>query len=270
MSIRLSFFLLVWVAVRAEIVWNGIVFDDHTVANLITVITTTNPIRSNPDTTYLRAVQRSLYRVPALRLCKKIIVFDGVQPNKPPEVAEAYSQYKENVIELTKNDPHFSNTELIFCPDWRHLAGTIKLAIQQVTTPFILIQQHDLLLKKLFDLNGLIATMMANPLIKYVHFCEGPNNELWAVDEVVEGEVFVPLCRSFGWTDRTHVASKDYYEQFVLPKCPELSAMEWTLNTLIAQGFDREGASIHSPFGSYFYGNLTDGKYILHLDARQN
>lgn len=239
--------------------------DNEAVANLITVITSTNPISSHPNTKYLHTVQRSLFRVPALRLCKKIIVFDGV---KESNQEESYSAYKERVIELTKSDPYFANTELVFCPEWRHLTGALKLAMERVTTPFVLIHQHDLVLKKSFDLNGLLEKMMGDPSIQYVHFCVGPNSEN-AMAEEVEGRG-VPLCRFFAWTDRTHVARKSYYENFVFPNCPGYTFMESVLCQMLLDEVAEKGPAAHSRYGTYLYGGLSDGCYILHLDARHN
>ena len=60
--------------------WNGKVYDDDTVAQMITVITTTNPIPSIPSIKHIYPAQVALFQIPAFTRCKKIIVFDGLQP----------------------------------------------------------------------------------------------------------------------------------------------------------------------------------------------
>lgn len=254
-----------------DLVLNNKVYNDKTVANLITVITTTNPIPSIPTTKIIYPSQKSLFQVPALRLCKKIIVFDGIQPEFVSR-REDYEEYKQNVLNLTKTDPYFENTQLVECSSWANLSGAIEEALKHVTTPFIFIHQHDFLLLKNFDLNGLIATMSINPNIKHVRLAAGDTNMSFSwydgfVDEEIEGPSHVPLCRTFGWSDNDHVTTLDYYLNFVLPKC-EMTAMENVLNEELCQAVQKDGYGAQKPFGTYLYGNLNDGRYIKHIYGR--
>ena len=219
----MRFFLFIVLFFQADCtILNGTVYDDETVSKLITVITSTSPIPSMPSTTYLYEAQKSLFQVPALAKCKKIIVFDGVENNQK-SVSATYEKYKNNVKKLVKEDPYFSNTKLVFCKTWGHLSGAIREAISHVDTPFLFLHQHDLVLLQGFDLIGVVASMMANPKIKYVYLGRRPNttDDIYhaPVDEEVEGVSFVPLCRSCGWSDQCHVASVEYYNSFVLPQC---------------------------------------------------
>ncbi len=270
-SIRLVFY--------EPVVFDGQMYDDATASQLITVITITNPIPSIPSTEFIYQAQKSLFYVPAFALCKRIIVFDGIQPGWEDR-AEDYEQYKRNVIELTKSDPYFMNTDLLFCPSWVHLSGAIKEALEHVSTPFIFIHPHDMCLLRNFDLNGLIASMAANSNIKYVHLAVGPNNaqygDFWGgpIDQIINGPHFIPLCRFFGWSDLDHVARRDYYVEFVLPQCIGHDVRNYAMETLLHPmlkdcvyvyfGKD-EG---HRPFGTYLLGDPSDGGYTTHLDAR--
>lgn len=249
-------------------------FNDQTLSEMITVITTTNPIPSIPNTKILYQSQASLFRIPAFAKCKKIIVFDGVQPAFEGR-REEYEQYKNKVIELTKTDPYFSNTELIFCEQWVHLAGAIKEALKRVNTPYLFIHQHDFILQKDFDLGGVIATMEVNPNVKHVRLSKYPTNTQVAhwewdgpVEEVVDGPHFVPLCRTGGWSDNDHITRLDYYTDFVLPMCGH-GAMEWALHPALKNALIRKGPKGHPPFGTYIYGHITDGGYIYHSDGRE-
>ncbi len=241
-------------------------------AELITVITTTNPIPSIPTTKHIYPSQKSLFQIPAFALCKKIIVFDGINPWFTRREAD-YEQYKKNVIALTESDPYFANTELIFCDQWVHLAGAIAEAMKRVTTPFVFIHQHDFVLTRPFNVGGVITSMLLNPGIKHVRLHVGHNTAYagwWdgPVDEVVEGGSCVPLCRTFGWSDNDHIARTDYYLNFVLPMCQH-GAMEWFLQPAIQQAVSEQGASGHAPFGTYLYGEIWDGGYIRHTDGRE-
>jgi hypothetical protein len=147
--------------------------------------------------------------------------------------------------------------------------------MKEVTTPFVFIHQHDFVLEKNFDLNGLIATMMANPKIKHVRPALGQANQnlcpSWngPVDEEIEGPHFVPLCRTFGWSDNDHVARRDYYDTFVLPRCGH-GPMEDFLHWQMQEAFNNNGKQGHEPFGTYFFGHLTDGAYFSHSDGRRS
>ncbi len=258
-----------------DIVWEGVTYDDETVSKLITVITGTSYIHTHPDTKHIRPAQESLYRIPAFALCKKLIAFDGIYPQyRGTKEEDLYEQYKLNVMLLTDTDPYFTNTECVFCPWWMHLSGALRTAMDYVETPFVFVHQHDLRLQKDFDLNGVIATMVANPNIKYVNLWSGINSESewynWPLDQVIEGPHFVPLCRSFGWSDQCHIARADYYREFVLPQC-HYCFMEAVLNRAIKDSANELGRDEgHKPFGAYLYGDLSDGNYIYHSDGHNN
>lgn len=256
-----------------DIVWKGVKYDVETVAKMVTVITATSPIKSNPNTEMLERAQASLYINPVFARCKKIIVFDEIWPqNAGSEAHVNYNQFKKNVEDLVKTNPYFSNTTLLMSPSWGHLSGSITAALQLVDTPYVFMQQHDLLLIKDFDLTGIVATMEANPNIKYVNLWPNKNREsVWYtryVDQQIDGISFVPLCRSCGWTDQAHIASVKYYQDFVLPKC-SYCFMEGYLNPALGSSIYDHGIDEgHKPFGTYLYGNLDDGYFIYHLDGR--
>lgn len=255
------------------VVWDGIDYNDETVSQLVTVITSTSPISSMPSTKFLYKAQKSLFKVPTLAKCKKIIVFDGVKKENK-HLLKKYNQYKKNVKKLVKTDPYFANTQLVFCPEWGHLCGTIREAIKHVDTPYLFIHQHDLVLLKEFDLNGVIASMNANSAIKYVGLIQRPNSvdDWWfsPLKEGVEGISFVPLCRAAGWSDQTHIASLDYYSSFVLPQCHE-TFMEHILQPALKKAIEEEGFNKgQEVFGTHVYGHLLDGPYIHHADGQHN
>src|SRR3989338_3942168 len=262
---------LLWVYSKLNPPLQGETKDDA--SSKITVITTTNPIPSIPDTRFLYHAQASLFRIPAFARCKKIIVFDGLQPAFEKR-AEDYEKYKQKVIELAKTDPYFSNTELIFCDKWVHLAGAMKEAIKHVATPYLFVHQHDFVLQKDFDLEAILATMDANPHVKHVRLAKFPTNMYAAqwefdapVDQVIEGPAFVPLSRTGGWSDNDHITRLDYYKDFVLSRCGH-GPMEWSLHPALKNAMLQQGWKGHLPFGTYLLGNPADGGYIFHADGR--
>jgi hypothetical protein len=261
------------------VTWNGVIYDAGTVSELITVITSTSPVQSIPTTEHLYPSQASLYRIPAFALCKKIIVFDGVRENQGA-LRSLYEKYKENVAELTKTDPYFSNTELVFCSEWRHLTGAIHEAMKRVTTPFVYIHQHDLQITQDFDLNALIASMVANSKIKCVMLggddngAEGEFNPYFGwIDQNIQGEHFVPLFRCYGWSDQAQITTVDYYLNTVFPQCRANKGnfMEQTMLHRLRYDVAKLGKEVAHPiYSCYLYGGSHDGPYIMHTDARNN
>ncbi len=269
-----TYCLFVWLCTSVfayDIEWNGKIYDDETVAQLITVITTTNPILSIPSVKHLYPAQVALFQIPAFTRCKKMIVFDGLQPWWEHRRLD-YDQYKRNVAALCETDPYFANTQLIFCDRWEHLSGAVRRALRDVTTPYVYLHQHDFVLKKPFDLNGVIASMERNPNIKHVKLCCGPcNRNVFKPEEMdtcVHGPSFVPLCRLFFWSNQDHVASTAYYNDFVLPCC-HLCPMEDALGALLGQAQAVLGDQCHPLFGTYVYGTPEDGDYLDHSDGRE-
>jgi hypothetical protein len=262
-----------------SIIWNDVTYDTDTVAQLITVITSTSLVQSIPATKHLYPAQASLFSIPALAKCKKIIVFDGIE-EKNENLERRYEEYKKNVIELTQTDPYFSNTKLIFCPEWRHLTGALYEALQHVTTPFLYIHQHDLQIIQEFDLNGLIATMVANPRIQCVMLAGGDNGAEGDfnayhgyIDRQIEGEHFVPLMRCFGWSDQAQITTVDYYRNVIFPQCKARKGnfMEQTMLHRIRYDVAKLGKDIAHPiYACYLYGGSADGAYIVHTDAKYN
>lgn len=258
---------------------NGQLINDDRVAELITVITSTSPTTSIPSVKMLMEAQTSLYKIPAFRKCKKIIVFDGIRPNYADRTKD-YENYKLNVQILAYSNTIFSNTELAFCDSWVHLSGTLREALKWVTTPYIFVYQHDDKLIREFDLNGCIASMMINPNLKWIQLARHKNTDysgemfstyFGPVDNYIEGGSFVPLTRCFGWSDYANVSTVDYYQNFVLPKCGKGFMEGWLLPALkdAVRGKDTDGINkAHQEFGCYFYGNLNDGNYVYHMDGR--
>lgn len=255
----------------SNILWNGVMYDDEKVAELITVITTTNPIPSIPTTKHIYPSQKSLFQIPAFTKCKKIIVFDGIQPGYEDRETD-YDIYKRRIQILTETDPYFSNTELVFCDHWAHIAGAVKEAMSYVTTPYVFVHQHDFVLMKPFDLNAVIATMERNPNVKHVKLANPGINSHWhpsEIDENVHGPTFIPLCRTFIWSDNDHISPTAYYTDFVFPNCG-FGAMEHFLWPMFIKERERLGNGCHPKYGTYVYGNLKDGGYLFHSNGRDD
>lgn len=232
--------------------------------NKVTFITTTSPIRDNPNTDMIEEAQASWMQVPALRKCKKIIVFDGV-PAHQRYRALAYEIFIQNCAKLAEEDLNFENTKLVINRTHKHLANSLRAAIEQVDTPYVLVHQHDLSLTKPFDFFNIVRSMDRNPnlkMIRFNKFTNGPGKWDGPVDDYINGGALIPLLRTFGWSDNDHFARTDYYTDFVLPKVTYNGPMEWFLH-------DQEKIiQNHETYGCYLYGKLGDSPYIDHINGK--
>ena len=212
----------------------------------------------------LEITQNSLFVIPALRECKRIIVFDGVHYNQRYR-ALSYALFIRNVINLTLENPAFSNTTLVINREHKHLANSLREAIQLVDTPYVFVHQHDFFLARPFDIVKLIESMDHNPNLKHIRLNRTqtePNEWDGQIDNVIVGGSEVPLTRTFGWSDNDHIARTDYYHNFVLPKIEWNGAMEWFLHD------PQKIYQDHPSYGTYIYGEIHERPYILHLDGK--
>lgn len=231
----------------------------------VTLITTTSPIPSNPSTNMLEETQATwITKVPALRKVKKIIVFDGI-PLPQRYRSLAYTQFILNCEQLAKEHPFFENTKLVVNRVHKHLANSLREAIMQVDTPYVLVHQHDFNLIRPFDFFNIVRSMDRNANLKMIRFNKFPNlPNHWdgKIDNYVEGGALVPLMRTFGWSDNDHFARTDYYTDFVLPKVTWNGAMEWFLH-------DQEKIKAnHLEYGCYLYGASREEPYLHHIDGK--
>ena len=244
--------------------------NEQSLADRITIITNTSVMPANPSTKLLEITQKSLSVIPGFADCHRIIVFDGLH-KKQKRFEEQYEQYKKNVIELTKTHPDFVNTTLVFCTEHKHLALALKEGMKLVKTPYVFVHQHDLEIRKPVDSFGIVRSMDENPNLKHIRL-----HRLWNVvggfdyhiDEVIEGPCYVPLCRTFGWSDNDHFTRKSYYDEFIFPKIINKCPMERFINPL-EKALTEQNPDNHRFFGTYLYGKRGDGKYLHHLNGKR-
>ena len=252
------------------VVFSSAFCSEDSLAEKLTIITSTSLVPSNPSTKMLEVTQKSLDLIPGFSKCHRIIVFDGVF-HRQKHREEAYNAYKQNVIALTKTHPAFANTTLVFCKEHKHLARALEEGMKHVKTPFIFVHQHDFKINKPVDSFGIIRSMEENPNLKHIRLNRKWNkatNFDFCVDEKIDGVSYVPLCRTFGWSDNDHFTRKDYYENFVFPKIKRNKPMEYFLNPL-ERAMTKKDPNQHLLFGTYLYGTKKDGNYLAHLDGKR-
>ncbi len=126
-------------------------------AHRLTIILTTSPVRSNPDTLLLRRVVHSFSLVPDLSQCPQIVVCDGFRlasqksgsRYKKGKILEEevsnYYAFIENVRQLAEEgEGGFKGMRVESLEERMGFAGAVHRACRDwVKTPFVLVVQHD-------------------------------------------------------------------------------------------------------------------------------
>ncbi len=244
----------------------------------ITFITNTSIVPGHPSTELLERSFQSWSQQPGFDLMPKIIVFDEpetkhykIELRKGVSLKEAYDEYKRRCKKLVEENPNFKNTLLVFLKKYGHITGALREAFPFVKTRFVFIHQHDFILVRPINIEGILNSMEKNSSIQYVHFTLARNVPYGNSQVYVnpyDGFSEVPLCVSYNWSDHEHIASKQYYETFVFPSTGNRPiAMEWELAHPVRNACVANPKN-HKKFGVFLYGSYGEGPFVTHLDGK--
>jgi|ERR1712063_22042 len=260
--------------------------------DLMTVLITTSPAHTHPSTCLLDQVLETFLGVPQLIECRTIIICDGYHVTDSvrykkgrvtPEQAATYEEYKKRLHQrIEQNDPRYQNTELFELEERAGFGFALQKALPLVTTPFLMVVQHDRSFIKDFDLLGILHAMEIHPKMRYVllpmastaNYRKRMDTKFRARDLLVGHEVeekdlyFLPLCQFY---DSTHIAHIDFYHDFVVGQkmIPKNGFIEDRVGQRQAKDIRENGMAAHSRYGTYLFG---DGfEYVVqHLDGRDS
>lgn len=269
---------------------------DGDLYDLLTIVVTTSPARSNPSLEMMETVVSSFRLIPGLSCCRLMIVCDGCNVGKKhrpsrgivsEDAAERYQQFIDalRVASTTSEDSvdkgPLSGATILIQPCREGFGFAVKRALESVETPFVMVVHHDQRFRKAFDLRGILNTMRERPsefnycgvlspgTINYAQKCAGkglPNPDL-AAEPLGSGKL-VPL---FVWYDRNHVASVEFYRENVI------SSGLVKRGTFIEDCYGQEqlkrikagGLDAWKKYGTWFFDDLTGDSMIHHLDGRR-
>eukprot|EP00457_Paulinella_chromatophora_P005797 gb/GEZN01005814.1/.p1 GENE.gb/GEZN01005814.1/~~gb/GEZN01005814.1/.p1 ORF type:complete len:451 (-),score=48.82 gb/GEZN01005814.1/:49-1401(-) len=248
---------------------------DHWLATQLTVLLVTSPIRAHPDTSMLEIVLSSLVKF-GTRACRVLLVFDGIHESgattgrgrkKGGEHSEdmqaRYLEYQNCVRALIRSHPAFTKAEMMVLSGWHCFSQAVEVALRVVTTPYVLVMQHDWKFVRSIPIKSVVRAMISHSeIIKYVTFpseknikyIENTRSSRLKCALSVERFEGVPLIPLFFWYDRNHVAQVKYYNEFVLQRVRKKGFFEDILGhqfvTELSQAatgvvFDRKNISRH-------------------------
>lgn len=115
---------------------NGITLCEKCLKDLVTVLVSTSPIKSHPDTSIIEKTVESIRK--KLPENEIFIMIDGIR-NEQEYLRENYQEYIRRLLWLCNHK--WSNVLPIVFPEFRHQQGITKETIKMVNTPTILLKK---------------------------------------------------------------------------------------------------------------------------------
>ena len=155
--------------------------------NELTIIITTSPIKSHPSTELLDDTIGAFKLVDGLDDCDKIIMCDGYNIVEDGKVAFKKAKVTaETIVNYTKFKDTIQKKAL--CNMYKYttineqnarngFAKNIKIALDLVKTPYVMIVQHDQLFARNVDIHSIINSMKLNSDINYVGMISNSDND---------------------------------------------------------------------------------------------
>jgi hypothetical protein len=265
----------------------------------------TSPVPSHPSTALIETVLRSFELVPGLTSCRRVLMCDGARSGPrnawkrgryKQESIRKYAEYLDRVTALaTAPESVFYGVEIVRLPDRVGFGGCVSHGLSLVTTPLVMIVQHDWKFDGYVDLPRVITAIHRCPDIRYVGFlstsqrlyitrlksCGQPSlARLDLQSRVVEGLHFTPLLF---WHDKIHICSVLHYRTMLASRykegaqCPGTTVVksgdfiEDTLGQLELTEIKEQGMAAHARYATFLLGTGEDPKeaaVISHLNGR--
>lgn len=189
-----------------------------TLKDLVTILVSTSPVPSHPDTALLDETIARLRAYPELADCQLILMADGVRAEQQHRKL-AYDEFKGRVRGRI-NSSQLPHVILLESTTHEHQANMTMLALEKVKTPFIFFCEHDTYPVGDVPMAGIVEAMQAHPdRLKHVrlHIFERmlPEHDYLMFDKAPIRIGGLPLVRTKQWSQRPHFASSEYYRWFL-------------------------------------------------------
>ena len=190
-------------------------------ASLLSVLLVTSPISLHPSTEVIDQTLDSLLTIPELLPCPTLIICDGVRIASPPSsnnlfkqgivtphTAALYAQYKATLAQRYASHP----TIRVHALSERHGFGfAVRAGLHVVTTPFVLVLQHDYVFVRAAPIDRLVRLMAIRPVgelpINYVGFLSRPTLNYFAHSKSHYRMIHNPAHRLHSFSTTTTASS---------------------------------------------------------------
>jgi hypothetical protein len=184
---------------------------------------------------------------------KIIITCDGVRGRN-----ENYEMFLKDLEEKYKSHKEI---EIIKKPEFGHLTGNLRFAIEHVETEFVFFVQHDISFLRFVDIGKVVEDMRNNPQLKHVRFNKRRNVKKRGDRNLGKRRVDAnyKYISTPQWSDQNHICTVNYFKNEVLTRVSR-GFMEHTMN--------RRARGKHNVFGTYIFGDHNDPTATCHLQGR--
>ena len=240
--------------------------------DLVTVIVTTSPLESHPDTKIIEETIRSVRdQLPRAEI---LIACDGVR-DEQQHLRDDYEDYLRRLLWIANHE--WRNVLPLLMPEWGHQANSTRLALEHVTTPQLLFVEHDTPIFGDIDWDGLTGVIESGDaeMIRFHIYDEiHPEHKHMMLDhrtrEVEGTRGPVPMRRHFQFWQRPHLASTKFYRDKVMPHFPPESRtmIEDKMHGVVHSNFIDFGRAGWFDYRLWVYCPEGGFKRSGHLDGR--
>ena len=235
------------------------------------VIITSSLIPTHPSIAMINQTVHSLSHLQGLSPDAPIyITVDGL----PVNTTEDYMRLQAYVRNLHYEYDNRTNIHILPSEEHRHIAGSIKMAVDRISTTFIYLVQHDFPFIKDIDHTNLRKSMeefpqyIRNVRFEYKNRIHAPACTYWQQTLNITGTtpvdsvngLHISLTRK--WSDNNHFTTLKYYqdmlENLVMLKRPP----EFPMMVQAAKNCSWSGQSVYGQLGG-------PGGYLRHLDGKR-
>lgn len=234
----------------------------------VTVIATVSPIPSHPGTDVLDATLASVaHHLPRAEV---IVTCDGV----PAEVAHRTADYHEHLRRITGRAVRDGHTLPILHDHHVHQAQAVTDALAHVTTPLVLMVEHDTpLTDDPIDWDGIADAIRCGALnhVRFSHEAQIlAEHRYLMVDSGPRSIGGVPHVRTVQYSQRPHLASTAFYRTLLAAWFGgRPTFIEDRMHGIVQRAWDEHGMAGWEQFRLAIY--HPDGETILrstHIDGR--
>lgn len=177
----------------------------------LTILIPTSPIPLHPSTAVIDDCIGKLREQQEIKDCEIIIMMDGVHKNHEAK-RENYLKYKDNLTENISAGK-YGNCWIRSFTDHTHQANMTLAVLQEVKTPYVMFVEHDTAPINEIHWEKIFEVMDTYNTVNYVRFhifheFLKEHDYLMLGMENYNG---LPLMRTIQWSQRPHVARKEWY-----------------------------------------------------------
>ncbi len=243
--------------------------DKISVVNELTVLTTTNFVKSCPSTDLIEHTINSFNEKLGISNYRHIIFYDM---SKSP--TEKHFEYLENLKKLSAK--YEGSIEIMSGQAGSMKPGCLTM-IPMITTPFVFFLEHDWEFKQELDIQKILSVMKKYVFMNYLRFNKRKNIiRGWDYRLEPEPRVTEISClKSWCFSNTPYIAKTEALLKW-LPLFREDTAfvternpVEGPLQVQLFQdsmkyNFDKA----HDLWGTYIYGKMNDPQVVKHMDGR--